>query len=583
MQDAIRVIGSGAIGGKATGFWKARSYILSEEVLKKHPSFEKVIYFPRTICIATDLFDEFIAVNDLGAALNSCNSGSFEDYKRFEEAVMLGRFPDTIDEKFSDIWEGMTYPLAVRSSSVLEDQTGTSFAGKYTTVFIANTGSHEERWRQLSTAIKIVYSSIGHPNAIEYRRKHGYLEQDEKMAVMIQRAVGKEYNGYFFPLLAGVGFSQNGYCWHSEVVKEDGLVRVVFGLGTRAVGRGYARLFSPGQPTSRPEGHEAPQIEKYSQATMDVLDLKNNTLKGINFSEVVHDGFDCYPGAEKLFSLRDGQTIYVPASKLWEPNHKPIVTFDGILQQPWAGVHLPRLMRDVMQTLEEGLGCPIDMEFAGELEDGQFRLNILQARPLTQREEHNPEELPTVKNDDIIFLSDRDVPTGSVSNIEYIVHVSPEKYFASALDERHTIARVIGNINKVLHGKRFILAGPGRWGSSKVELGVPATYAEICNTAMLIEVAFGRYAPEVSYGTHFFQDLIEDGILYVPVFPEETGAIYNDAFFKKHNSFNELITNSHDRGFSKMISIIHVPTVSGGRYAHAVLNGVLEKGIIYLK
>lgn len=583
MQQAIRVIGSGAIGGKASGFWKARSIIFSDETAAKHPSFEKVVYFPRTICVATDLFDEFISRNNLSPLLEACNSGSTEDHKRFEEAVMLARFPKEFDEKFCDIWNTMDYPLAVRSSSVLEDQTGTSFAGKYTTVFIANRGTHEERWEQLTTAIKFVYASIGHPNAIEYRRKHGFLKRDEKMAVMIQRAVGQEYNGYFLPLLAGVGFSQNGYCWHSEVAKEDGLVRAVFGLGTRAVGRGYARLFSPGNPTSRPEGHEAAQIEKYSQATMDVLDLNNNALKAINFREVVKDGFDCYPGAERLFSLRDEQTIYVPVSKLWEPAHRPVVTFDGILSGPWAGVHFPSLMRDVMQTLEKGFGCPIDMEFAGELEDGQFKLNILQARPLTQREEHNPEEIPAVKPEDTIFTSLRDVPTGSVNNIEYIVYVDPDEYFKCPLDDRQTVARVVGHINKTLLSKKFILVGPGRWGSSKVELGVPATYAEICNTALLVEVATGRLAPEVSFGTHFFQDLIEDGILYIPIFPDENGVIFNKAFFKKHNSFNELLTNTHDRAFNKIISVLHVPTISGGRHAHAILNGVIEKGILYLK
>lgn len=583
MQGAIRVIGSGAIGGKAAGFWKARSVIFSDETFKRHPDFEHIVYFPRTICIATDLFDEFLAKNNLGDLFEGCKSGSFEDFRRFEEAVMLGQFPAEFDEKFSEIWNSMTYPLAVRSSSILEDQTGTSFAGKYTTVFIANQGDHLERRRQLTTAIKIVYASIAHPNAIEYRRKHGYLKQEEKMAVMIQRAVGREYNGYFFPLLAGVGFSQNGYCWHSEVVKEDGLIRVVFGLGTRAVGRGYARLFSPGNPTSRPEGHEAQLIEKYSQATMDVLDLKSNALKAVNFSEVVKDGFDCYPGSEKLLSLRDGQTIYVPATRLWEPGHRLVLTFDGILSQPWAGTYFPKLMRDVMQTLEEGFGNPIDMEFAGELEDEQFKLNILQARPLTQREEHNPEELPIVKPEDTIFTALRDVPTGLVSNIEYIIYVEPEGYFTCPMDSRYTVARVIGHLNRALAGKKFILIGPGRWGSCKIELGVPATYAEICNTAMLVEVAVGRYAPEVSYGTHFFQDLIEDEIIYVPVFPDEEGVLFNTGFFKKHNVFTELLTDPHDKPFGKFICVLHVPTIAGGRYAHVVLNGATEKGIVYLK
>ncbi len=583
MQPAIRVIGTGAIGGKATGFWKARQLILSETAFAKHANFKDRIYFPRTICIATDIFDEFIDINKLRILLKACESGSFEDYDRFRAAIMAGHFPGTIGEKFCDIWGTMDYPLAVRSSSVLEDKTGTSFAGKYTTTFISNRGSTDERWQQLTEAIKVVYASIGHPNAIEYRRKHGYLEKEEKMAVMIQRAVGQEYNNYFFPLLAGVGFSQNGYCWHSEVAKEDGLVRVVFGLGTRAVGRGYARLFSPGNPTSRPEGHEAAAVEKYSQATMDVLDLQNNCLKAINFREVVKDGFDCYPGAQKLFSLRDEQTIYVPATKLWEANHRPVITFDGILSAPWAGVVFPRLMKEVMQALEEGFGYPIDMEFAGELENGEFKLNILQARPLTQREAHNPETLPIVKPEDILFSGSRDVPTTSIKDIEYIIYVDPEEYFGCEANERYSLARVVGHLNKALADKKFILIGPGRWGSAKIELGVPATYAEINNTQMLVEIAHGRYAPEVSFGTHFFQDLIEDEITYMPVFPDEEGNIFNEAFFKKPSIFGEILTDPHDLKFGTMIKVIHVPTVTHGKFAHAVMDGSIEKGLVFLK
>jgi hypothetical protein len=583
MQPAIRVIGNGAIGGKASGYWKARQVIFSETTLAKHPEFERMIYFPRTICIATDIFDEFITINGLNDLLEKCQSGKQQDYQKFEQACIMGHFPKEVEEKFSEIWESMQYPLAVRSSSVLEDQTGTSFAGKYATIFISNNGTREARWLQISSAIKLVYASIGSPNSIEYRRKHGYLNQEEKMAVMIQRAVGQEYNGYFFPLLAGVGFSQNGYCWHEEVRKEDGLVRVVFGLGTRAVGRGYARIFSTGNPTSRPEGYGAQAVEKYSQGTMDVLDIKANSLKSINFSEVVKDGFECYPGAEKLFSLRDGQTIYVPATRFWEPNHRPVLTFDAILAHPWAGTYYPKLMRDVMQILEGGFNCPIDMEFAGEIENGEFRLNILQARPLTQREEQNPEEMPDVKHEDILLTAGKDVPTGSIHDIEYIVYVDPDEYFSCPMDERHTVARVVGNLNRMLVGKKFILIGPGRWGSVKIELGVPAVYSEICNTSMLVEMAVGRYAPEVSFGTHFFQDLIEDGITYVPVFPDEEGSVFNENFFRKHNVFTDLLTDPHDRWFAKLIRVIHVPTATGGRYAHAVLNGVIEKGIIYLK
>ncbi len=584
MQHAIRVIGEGSIGGKATGFWKARQLIFSEEVLSKYPEFKNVVYFPRTICIATDLYDQFIEKNKLQDLLDQCiENGDEKSYNKFKKAVMKGNFPDEVNQKFRDIWGTMSYPLAVRSSSMLEDQEGTSFAGKYTTVFISNRGSDKERWKQFTDAMKTVYASVGSPNAIEYRRKHGFLSEDEKMAVMVQRAVGREYQGYFFPLLAGVGFSQNGYCWHGEVKKEDALVRLVFGLGTRAVGRGYARLFSPAKPTARPEGHNAASIDKYSQAMMDVLDLKNNSLKSINFKEVIKDGFDCYPGAERICSLRDGKSIYVPATKFWEPDHKPVITFDSMLFRPWVGVDLPKLFSNIMKVLENGFSCPVDIEFAGELDNDKFKMNILQTRPLTQREEHNPKEMPAVKDEDVICRAVRDVPTAEVSDIEYIIYVGTNEYFSCPIKRRQTVARIVGNLNRKLVDKRFILVGPGRWGSNNVELGVPAVYAELCHAKMLIEVASGKYAPEVSFGTHFFQDLIEDNIVYMPLYPDEEGVFFNEAYLKNNSVFNQLLTDSHDQTFNKLISVIHVPASFNGKLAHAVLNGVTEKGLIYLK
>jgi hypothetical protein len=237
----------------------------------------------------------------------------------------------------------------------------------------------------------------------------------------------------------------------------------------------------------------------------------------------------------------------------------------------------------VLKVLEEGSGHPVDIEFAGEIVDDSFRLNILQSRPLTQREKYNPEVIPVVKQEKIILTAKRDVPTGSVHDIEYIIYVDPEGYFQSPLTDRYTIARVVGNLNRALEGKKFVMIGPGRWGSAKIELGVPITYAEICNTSMLIEVAHGNYAPEVSFGTHFFQDLIEDNILYVPVFPDEPGVVFNRELLKNNNKFSDILNDPHDEQFKNIIHLIHIPTIFEGKLAHAILDGTAENGILCVK
>jgi len=589
MGSIMDIIGSGEIGGKAKGFFRAREILTSDAVNASYPREARLIRFPESFSIGTDVYENFVGSNALHDVILRCKRCEEEsDYERLKQSFLLGTFPPSIVRDLSKLLKKLTYPLAVRSSSVLEDQPGTSFAGKYDTVFISNRGTLGERTEQLLTAIKDVYASTHNPSAIQYRAKHHLLDEDERMSILLQEAVGREYEGYFMPLMAGVGFSQNGYTWNKEIKREDGLVRLVFGLGTRAVGRGYARLFVPKKPMLRPEGTDVREIDKFSQATIDALDLNLNRTVSFHFSKVVKNGLECYPRAERLFSLREGNHLYIPVTNMWNPEHKPVLTFDDVLINPWCGLYLPSVMDAIFKSLEQGFGCPVDVEFAVRVDDNieNAYLYLLQARALSQRSFMASHPVPKdIPEPDKLFSAVKNIPSAVIHNIEYIVYVDSFQYDQWPMNDRHEVARVIGRINRILEGKTFMLMGPGRWGSAKVELGVPTKYSEISNCAMLVEIArrTENYVPEVSFGTHFFQDLIEDCIVYMSLYPDDPGIVFNEEFLKRQNLFRQLLPDDYHSPYESLIRVVSVPQVSQGRFATAVLNGDTEEALIYLK
>lgn len=580
------VIGSGMIGGKSAGCLKAKNHIERPDVKNSKPLISDVIRFPRTVCITTEIFCNFVKENNLEPLIQHHKWNEETAYEVLRGHFLYGRFSEKTLDSFREVLQEMTYPLAVRSSSKLEDRPGTSFAGKYETIFISNRGTESERLEQLCLAIKEVYASTYNPSALLYRRKHDFLEETEEMAILLQQAIGREYKNYFLPLMAGVGFSQNGYCWNSEIKKGDGIVRLVFGLGTRAVGRGYARIFSPGKPLARPEGTSVGSITKFSQGVVDVLDLNENVLKHVRINELVDNGYSCYPHAERLFSLKDEFYLYTPSTNMWNKHHKPVLTFDAILSCPWLGLDLSSTMKWVFRELETAFESPVDIEFAVRVDDDgeKARLYVVQCRPLSQREEMKPIPLPDVPDKNKIFFASKFVPTARLKNVEYIIYVDPLKYKNWPANDKYAVARVVGKLNQLLEEKSFILMGPGRWGSVNPDLGVSVKYAEIANTKMLVEIAIqnAEYLPEVSYGTHFFQDLIEDKIIYVPLYPDSDKAIFNLDKFYAGDVFKELLTDDYYSKYEEMIRVISIPKVSGGKLAEAIFDGHNDQGMLFI-
>jgi hypothetical protein len=414
----------------------------------------------------------------------------------------------------------------------------------------------------------------------------GLLDYDERMAVLIQKVVGTRYRRYFFPALAGVAFSHNPFRWNARIRREDGLVRLVWGLGTRAVDRvsnDYPRMIALSHPTLRPE-MGARAVSKYSQHLVDAIDLENNTCETLPVSQLLSSE---YPGMHVLASVNKGDYVQPVFSLLGEPDpHSLVLTFDNLI----ANSNFVPLLKHLLQTLEQSYERPVDIEFAvrelGGRHGSQIRLSLLQCRPLSFRQDGRAVQIPkNVPKKNILFSANRLVPQGLVSGVRYIVWIDPNTYDQiPGSVGKIEIARVVGRLNQVLNGDKFILMGPGRWGSSNVSLGVKVSYADIAHASALIEVALahGEYAPEASYGTHFFQDLVESHIYPVPLYPDDPGVTFNWNFFD--NAPNVLSRLLPDQASdSRYIKVMDVVETSGGRRLEIVMNGEEDKALGYIR
>ena len=582
-----RRIGTGKIGGKAAGM------ILAWEVLQRDDPADEIdlrgrVAIPDSYFIGANVFYDFHTINGLEDYINQKYKTQQEieaDYPRIQKIYAGGRFPkEALDRLRALLTAVGNAPLIVRSSSLLEDNFGFSFAGKYDSFFCPNQSTLEENLAALTNAIGRVYASVLSPDALLYRQKMGLVDYDERMAILIQKVQGYRYHDYFLPTLAGVGFSHNPFRWNRKIRPEDGLLRIVWGLGTRAVdrvGSDYPRMVPLSHPQLRPETG-ADQIRKYSQRFVDLVDLRSNEFKTLPVADVLrwdHTGIQLLASVDKGDYL---QPIYAPGVLGREPL---VLTFGELLKNQ----RFVALMRGVLQKLERHYGRPVDIEFTVEVtakRPHDFVLHLLQCRPLSRQEWGESMRVPNdVAADDVVFLARRLVPHGKVSRIRYIVYVAPAWYArAPDYETRFELARVVGRLNKRLEGECFILMGPGRWGTSNVELGLKVTYADIYNSRVLIEIAQSRADDtlEVSYGTHFFQDLVETKIYPLPLYPEAPGTIFNHAFFEQaSNVLGELLPA--DARLASFIKVIDVPAATGGRYLELVMDGERSEALAYLK
>jgi hypothetical protein len=583
-------IGTGKIGGKAAGLvlaWK----ILQKTLASQSAGRETLqLVLPDTFFLGADVFYEHQALNNLSGFMNQKYKPLDqirEEYPALLNAYLNGRFPEYVIGQLRELLEIVNgKPLIVRSSSLLEDNFDVSFAGIYESVFCPNQGTPEGNLTALVQAIARVYASFGNPNALFYRKQKGLLDYDERMAVMIQPVQGERYGDCFFPMVAGMAYSRNPFIWNPKLRREDGFVRMVAGVGTRAVervGEDYPRMVALSHPQLRPESG-ASQIRHYSQYYMDVINLTQNRFETQRVGAVL--GAD-YPHLRLLASIDQGDYIaqMVFNDQSLDPN-KLILTFDGLLNQTSYVDHL----KWTLKALEFGYGRPVDIEFTLSLTRDyprpKIELHLLQCRPQSvhylAEEIRFPETLP---ESDIIFGTVKLVPTGRVRNIGYIVYVDPERYMRLGdPTQRLELGRLIGRINQRLEGQAFILMGPGRWGSNNPDLGVKVGYADIYNARALVEIGLrqGASRPTLSYGTHFFQDLVEARIYPLAVFPGEPGNPFRQAFFDSAlNALPALLPD--DARYAEYVKVIDVPATTGGKTIELVMSGEEARALAFLR
>ncbi len=570
----------GSLGGKSAGLF------LAYQIVKKHtpenPLFHD-IKTPKTWYITSDIMINFLYYNNLEQVIE-------EKYKDMDEIVIEypniiqmfknSPFPPEIIRRLAVIINDIgEVPIIVRSSSLLEDRLGAAFSGKYKSLFLPNQGTREQRLDALTDAIAEIYASTFGPDPIEYRRERGLIDFFEEMSVMIQEVVGKQVGPYFFPAFAGVAFSKNEFRWSPRIKRDDGLIRIVPGLGTRAVDRladDYPVLISPGCPELK-VSTTPDEVVRYSPKCIDVINLENRSFETIKISKLLKEHGGHYPSISKIISsVKDNHiTSSLSPIKINFDSDDLVVTFDGIITK----TSMIKQIFMLLQLLKQEYKTPVDIEFA---HDGEH-LYLLQCRPQSQGSETAPTPIPKdIPFKKILFTADKHIANGIVTNITHIVYVDPEAYSSAASDETlKRTGRAVSRLNQILPKHQFILMGPGRWGSrGDIKLGVSVTYSDINNTAALIEIAqkTGNFTPDLSFGTHFFQDLVESSIRYLPLYPDDDNIIFNSIFLRtSKNLLNELIPEFSD--LQDMIRVIDVPSQTDGQVLNILMNADLDEAV----
>jgi len=512
-----RMVGTGMIGGKACGMLLARKIIERElpetaSLFEPHDS-----YF-----IGSDVYYSYLVENNCWRLRVAQHTD--EQYYSLapvlKEKIENGVFPDYIREQFVRLLDayGQT-PIIVRSSSLLEDGFGNAFAGKYESVFCPNCGPLEERLESFEHAVRVVYASTMDPSVLEYRRQRGMEKLDEQMALLVQRVSGSYLGEYYMPSAAGVGFSFSTYRFVENMDASKGMLRLVMGLGTKAVDRtvgDYPRLVSLDKP-SRVIRSDCIYRHKNSQHNIEVIDLQEARLREMPFEKVV----PLISNAVKTRILNhdyEAENAYRDRGQYREVYY---VGFDRLL----ADELFVNTMRGILAKLQEVYQYPVDIEYTVNIgTKGDFLINLLQCRPLQTYNSGSSVSIPDSPDEArTLFLVDgSSMGTSREEKVGLIAYVDPMGYYSLPYKTKPIVANIIEKINKLLldsEGCRVLLT-PGRIGTSSPELGVPVTFAQISNFKTICEIAFSKagYQPELSYGSHMFQDLVEANIMYTAIF-----------------------------------------------------------------
>lgn len=581
-----RKIGHGKIGGKSAGMLLAARILIE----KGSDEVRSSLVIPESYFIGADLTYTFMALNGLmhwGDQKYKLEEQIRNDYPNIQREFAAGEFPPDILERMASLLQQVDQkPVIVRSSSLLEDNFGTSFAGKYDSYFCPNQGTPKENLQSLTLAMKRIYASMLNPEALLYRRSKGLQDYDERMAMLIQVVQGERFERYFMPHAAGVAFSRNLYRWSPQIRREDGFARLVWGLGTRAVDRvdnDYPRLVALSHPLLRPES-SLKALRRYSQQYVDLIDLEANELKTLPVQNVLNSH---YPVLRYLVQIDQGGYLVPLRSNILEGTTSQLVlNFDELLRR----TKLAEQLSSMLKTLESNYNSPVDTEFTIQVVDPgslnpEVRISLLQCRPQSHLKESEARLPKNLHEEDIIFSSRRMAPQGRVTEIRHVVFVSPEGYYALPTDSaRVELGRAIGRLNATLKTESFICIGPGRWGTSNPDLGVKIGYSEIYNTRALIELTgqgIGS-APEASFGTHFFQDLVESNIYPLAIYLNDPDVIFRrDFFYETPNCLTMLLPD--ETGLEDCLRVIEVASYRQFHHLELVMDDEQGRAVAYLE
>jgi hypothetical protein len=572
----------GRLGGKSAGFFLA-SQILKEA--NDGNSANSTLKIPKTWYIPSDMMLELLHYNNMDEVVE-------QKYKEIERVrVEYAHVFDIFKQMVfpPDMMSGLSMvlddlgdnPLVVRSSSLLEDRTGFACVDMCKSVFLGNQGTREQRLRSLMQAVAEVYASNFGPEPIENRAERGLLEFSEQIGVLIQEVVGFKVGPYFLPAFSGVARSRNDFQWSNEVEAEDGLVRLIPGLGTRAgdgVNREHPVIVIPGRPTLRLDKAPENRLRRCPK-TIDAIHLESNRLQTVELCRLLRD-FD-YPRAqaEQIVSvIEDGNAQPLDQEKLDYEDDQLVVSFDGLISRSPFVMQI----RTVLQTLERQLGGPVEIEFASDGEN----LYLLQCQ--SQGFLHPPRPVPIPKEmsrENVVFSANRFVPNGRSTNITHIVYVDPDAYEALDEESRHgALEPAVSRLNDLLPKRQFIFMGPiGPGVNGGNSLGMDIKYSDIKSAAVVVELVKPDMNEKTipSLGVHSLLDLMDSDIHYLPVFTEDEGTTFNRIFLtRSKNVLPELVPEY--AFLSDVVRVVDVAEAANGKAVQVLMNAELCEAVALL-
>lgn len=533
-----RLIGTGFIGGKSVGMLLARNILRRDSGM----NWPQKLELHDSYYIGSDVFYSYIVQNGWWKLLmeHKTEEKYFENAKILKGKMLHGTFPEEVREQFQLMLEyfGQS-PIIVRSSSLLEDAFGNAFAGKYESYFCPNQGTPEQRYERFEEAVRKIFASAMNVDALTYRLQRGLSSQDEQMALLVQRVSGSHRRNYFFPDMAGVGLSYNTFVWQKGMDPKAGMLRIVFGLGTRAVNRvenDYPRIVALDAPLTKPFARQEDMV-RFSQREVDLLNLQENDFQSLSVADVISEDLESHID---LIAVRDTAAEEYLRKKGGSVQGSWILTFDELL----STTDFVKVISRMLKKLEEVYRYPVDIEFTVNFNaEGKAKINLLQCRPFQTKGHYSRVEIPEkISKTRILLQQDANFMGGSVYlAVSRLIYIDPQGYTRLNLSQKYDIARLVGKLNKQI-GRReampTILFGPGRWGTTTPAMGVPVTFSEINNVAAIAEIAYsdGSLVPDLSFGTHFFQDLVEMDIFYMAVYPEKKNVIFNKPWLERQTN-----------------------------------------------